>query len=77
MSTLLEILDEKGHEVLRIDASASVLEAVKQMVEANVGSLVVTDHGEDVGIVTERDYLRRVALSGRTQEGIAVREIIS
>jgi len=77
MSTLLEILDEKGHEVLRIDASASVLEAVEQMVKANVGSLIVTDRGEDIGIVTERDYLRRVALSGRTQEGIAVREIIS
>src|SRR5262249_43589178 len=61
----------------RIDAGASVLEAVEQMVEANVGSLLVTDGGEDVGIVTERDYLRRVALSGRTGEEVAVREIIS
>ena len=77
MNTLLEILDEKGHEVLRIDAGASVLEAVEQMVEANVGSLLVTDRGDDVGIVTERDYLRRVALSGRTEEEILVREIIS
>ena len=77
MNTLLEILDEKGHEVLRIDAGASVLEAVEQMVEANVGSLLVTDRGDDVGIVTERDYLRRVALSGRTDEEIGVREIIS
>jgi CBS domain-containing protein len=77
MNTLLEILDEKGHEVLRIDAGASVLEAVEQMVEANVGSLLVTDGGDDVGIVTERDYLRRVALSGRTDEEIGLREIIS
>jgi CBS domain-containing protein len=77
MSTLLEILDEKGREVLRIDAGVSVLEAVEQMVDANVGSLLVTDRGEDVGIVTERDYLRRVALSGRTEDEIAVREIIS
>ena len=77
MNTLLEILDEKGHEVLRIDAGASVLEAVEQMVEANVGSLLVTEGGDDVGIVTERDYLRRVALSGRTGEEILVREIIS
>jgi CBS domain-containing protein len=77
MNTLMEILAEKGHEVLRIDAGASVLEAVEQMVEANVGSLLVTDGGDDVGIVTERDYLRRVALSGRTDEEIGLREIIS
>jgi CBS domain-containing protein len=77
MNTLLEILDEKGSEVLRVDASVSVLEAVEQMVDANVGSLLVTDRGDDVGIVTERDYLRRVALSGRTEEEIPVREIIS
>ena len=77
MNTLQEILDEKGREVLRIDAGVSVLEAVEQMVEANVGSLLVTERGDDVGIVTERDYLRRVALSGRTEEEIAVREIIS
>ena len=77
MNTLQEILAEKGYEVLRVDAGVSVLEAVEQMVEANVGSLLVTDRGDDVGIVTERDYLRRVALSGRTEEEIAVREIIS
>jgi CBS domain-containing protein len=41
-----------------------VLEVVKQMVEANVGSLLVTAGGEVTGIVTERDYLRRVTLEG-------------
>jgi CBS domain-containing protein len=77
MNELTEILDEKGHEVLRIDADASVLEAVQQMVGANVGSLLVMDGGEVAGIVTERDYLRRVTLEGRTDEETAVREIIS
>jgi len=77
MNQLSEILDEKGHDVLRIEADASVLEAVKQMVEANVGSLLVTDGGEVRGIVTERDYLRRVTLEGRTDRETAVREIIS
>ena len=76
MNELRDILDEKGHEVLRIEAAASVLEAVKQMVDANVGSLLVMDGGEVNGIVTERDYLRRVTLEGRTEE-TAVREIIS
>jgi CBS domain-containing protein len=77
MNQLSDILDEKGNEVLEIDADATVFEAVKRMVEANVGSLLVTEGGEITGIVTERDYLRRVALEGRTDKETAVREIMS
>lgn len=77
MNQVSEILGDKGHDVLRIDAGASVLEAVKQMVEANVGSLLVTKDGETAGIVTERDYLRRVAHEGPTGEEVAVEEIMS
>ncbi len=77
MKQLSEILDEKGHDVLRIEADASVFEAVKRMVEANVASLLVTEDGAITGIVTERDYLRRVALEGRTDKETAVREIMS
>ena len=77
MNQLSEILDNKGHEVLEIEGSASVFEAVKKMVEANVGSLLVMEDGEVAGIVTERDYLRRVALEGRTDEETPVREIMS
>jgi CBS domain-containing protein len=77
VSQLSEILGEKGHHVLEIEADASVFEAVKQMVEANVGSLLVTEGGKITGIVTERDYLRRVTLHGRTDEDTAVREIMS
>ena len=76
VNRLAEILEEKGGEVLEIDADASVLEAVQQMVEMNVGSLLVTEGGEVTGIVTERDYLRRVTLEGRTEEA-PVREIMS
>jgi len=77
MNQLSEILDEKGADVLEIEADASVFEAVKQMVEANVGSLLVIDRGKIAGIVTERDYLRRVTLEGRTDKETAVREIMS
>jgi CBS domain-containing protein len=77
MNQLSEILDEKGGEVLEIDAGASVFEAVQRMVERNVGSLLVTEKGEITGIVTERDYLRRVTLEGRTDRETAVREIMS
>jgi CBS domain-containing protein len=72
-----EILGEKGRDVLKIDADASVFDAVRRMVEANVGSLLVTEDGEITGIVTERDYLRRVTLEGRSDKDIAVREIMS
>ena len=76
MNQVAEILGDKGRDVLKIDADASVLDAVRQMVEANIGSLLVTDGGEIKGIVTERDYLRRVTLEGRTEDS-PVREIMT
>jgi CBS domain-containing protein len=73
-----EILDDKGRDLFRIHAGASVLEAVQQMVEHNVGSLLVTDGGKVVGIVTERDYLRRAAGEPvATDAETPVREIMS
>ncbi len=77
MSRVAEILAEKGDVVLRIDADASVLEAIRRMVDFNVGSLLVTDDGRDIGIITERDYLRRVTLEGRDERETPVREVIS
>jgi CBS domain-containing protein len=74
---LSEILEEKGSEVFEIDADSSVYEAVKRMVDLNVGSLLVMDRGEVAGIVTERDYLRRAALEGLTDRQTEVREIMS
>jgi CBS domain-containing protein len=77
MNQLAEILADKGGDVLRIDADSSVFAAVEQMVANNVGSLLVMEAGEVIGIVTERDYLRRVTLEGRTDRDTAVREIVS
>jgi CBS domain-containing protein len=77
MSKVSDILGDKGSRVLRIDAGSSVYEAVQEMVEANVGSLLVTDRDDIVGIVTERDYLRRVTLEGRTDRETPVGEIMS
>ena len=77
MNQVAEILAGKRGDVLRIDAAASVFDAVKTMVEANVGSLLVTEGGDITGIVTERDYLRRAALEGRPDRETPVREIMS
>jgi CBS domain-containing protein len=74
---LSSILEEKSGDVLQIDGDATVFDAITKMVEANVGSLLVADQGEIIGIVTERDYLRRVTLEGRTEKETAVRDIMT
>ena len=77
MGQVSDILDAKGREVLTIEASATVLDAVEAMVGANVGALIVTDAGRLAGIVTERDYLRRVSLEGRDERTTPVRAIMT
>jgi CBS domain-containing protein len=78
MNVLAEILEAKGHDVLKIDGEATVLEAVRRMVDADVGSLLVTDGDDIAGIVTERDYLRRAALvAERADDQTPVREIMT
>jgi CBS domain-containing protein len=77
MSRVSDILETKGRDVLAIDAGATVLDAVETMVGGNVGALIVTDGGRLAGIVTERDYLRRVTLEGRDERTTPVREIMS
>jgi signal-transduction protein with cAMP-binding, CBS, and nucleotidyltransferase domain len=77
VSTVEKILEGKGHEILSIDADASVYDAAKQMIDANVGAMLVSVDGRISGIVTERDYLRRVTLEGRSDKETPVREIMS
>lgn len=77
MALISEILDGKGRDVHRIASDATVFEAVKMMVEANVGSLLVTDGDEITGIFTERDYLRRIAVEGRTSRETLIRDVMS
>jgi CBS domain-containing protein len=77
MEHVSDILEEKGRSVLSIEGEATVFDAIKRMVEANVGSLLVFEDGKLAGIVTERDYLRRVALEGRTEKETPVRDIMS
>lgn len=77
MPTVADVIADKEVSLHRIDAGASVLDAVRAMVEANVGSMLVTVDGRVEGIVTERDYLRRVTLEGRDEATTEVREIMS
>ncbi len=77
MSTVAEILGEKRSGVISIGSDATVFDAVKAMVDANVGAVLVTDGDEISGIFTERDYLRRIAVEGRTSRETRVHEVMS
>lgn len=77
MTQIAELLAEKGRDVIRIASDATVFDAVKVMVERNVGALLVTDGDEITGIFTERDYLRRIAVEGRRSRDTSVRDVMS
>jgi CBS domain-containing protein len=77
MGHVSDILEGKSPDVLGIDASATVYDAVAKMVEANVGALLVYEGEILAGIVTERDYLRRVAVLGRDERTTPVREVMT
>jgi CBS domain-containing protein len=72
-----DVLKGQQGALLTISSEASVFDMVAKMVEANVGSLLVTVGGRIEGIVTERDYLRRVTLEGRTDKETPVSEIMT
>jgi CBS domain-containing protein len=77
MATVSQLLTIKGRTVHTIDKSATVFEAISRMVERNVGALLALDRMRPVGILTERDYLRKVALHGRASRTTRVEEIMS
>lgn len=76
MATVNAVLADKGREVYRIKPSATVFEAIKEMVEQNCGALLVMRNDDMVGIITERDYLRNIALKGRSSKTTQVWEIM-
>ena len=78
MKTVSQILHAKGGtEVHTIGPDEAVLEAIRRMAEHGIGALVVMEGGAIVGMVTERDYARKVILMGRNSDQTAVREIMS
>lgn len=77
MTTIADILKNKGNEVHQIAPSATVFDAIKMMVGKKVGSLIVTSGDEILGIITERDYLTRIAIEGRTSRDTPVKDVMS
>jgi len=71
------LLDGKGHDVYSIQSSQMVFEAITEMDLKNVGALIVKDGEQVVGILTERDYLRKVMLRGRSSKETEVKAIMT
>ena len=77
MKTVKQLLQAKGGTVHAVAPEASVLDAIKLMAEKGIGALVVLDNGRLAGVVSERDYARKVILHGRSSQATAVREIMT
>ena len=77
MTTVKHILETKGHEVWAVSPDASLLSALKLMAEKEVGALVVLEEGRVVGIISERDYARKVMLLGKTTEQMRTGDIMT
>ena len=75
--TVSTILESKGHDVVSIDAAATVFDAIAEMARREVGALVVLEGRMLTGIVSERDYARKVILQGRSSKDTLVREIMT
>ncbi|HEX7233314.1 MAG TPA: CBS domain-containing protein [Candidatus Binatia bacterium] len=77
MKTVRDILEVKGRAVWSIDPASSVFDALRLMAEKEIGALVVLDENRVVGIISERDYARKVILHGRASPTTLVKEIMT
>ena len=71
------LLREKGREIFSIPSDASVYSGIEMMAEKRVGALLVIDEGHLVGVVSERDYARKVILQGKSSKDTFIREIMT
>jgi len=77
VETVRGILKSKGSQVWSLDAEATVYEAIALMAEKGIGALLVVSEGKPAGILSERDYARKVILKGKSSKATPVREIMS
>lgn len=75
--TISEILSLKGTQVWTVSPDTMVFDAIQLMADKNIGALLVTEHDRVIGVMSERDYTRKIALKGKSSKQTPVREIIS
>jgi CBS domain-containing protein len=72
-----DVLERKGSQVWSIEPDAKVFDAIAMMADKNVGALLVMEAGKLVGLISERDYTRKVILRGKSSRQIPVRHIMT
>jgi CBS domain-containing protein len=77
MRTVNQLLDGKGRQIIAIGPQAPVLDAIRLMAEHGIGALLVMEGSKLLGILSERDYARKVILKGRSSAETRVEEIMS
>ena len=77
METIRQILSKKGNQIFSVPPGTTVYETLKLMADKNIGAVLVLDEGELVGIMSERDYARKVILKGKFSKETPVNEIMS
>lgn len=77
MKLVSDILNSKGHDVWAVKPDDTIFDSLRLMAEKGVGALLVMDGDKLVGIVTERDYARKVILEGKSSKTAAISEIMT
>jgi CBS domain-containing protein len=77
MTTVSDLLAQKGHDVWSIEPEATVFEALQLMAEKRIGAVLVITSGRPIGILSERDYARKIILLDRSSRQTPVREIMT
>ncbi len=77
MKLVKHILNSKGHEIWSVKPNDTVFDAVKLMADKSIGSLLVMNGDKLIGIVTERDYARKVILEGKSSKDSSVKEVMN
>jgi len=77
MNTVADIISRKGVSAIAVPPDTPVIDALQIMAEKNIGSVLIMDGGEYVGIITERDYSRKVIIKGKNSHDTKVAEIMS
>ena len=77
MKKVINILERKGKKTISVDPQTTVIDALRIMADNNIGSVLVMNGGDYAGLITERDYSRKVVLKGKSSSDTVVAEIMS
>lgn len=77
MSTVSKVLDKKGVEILSVSPDTVIFDAIEKMAERSAGTALVMDGDQLVGIISERDFIRKIYLKNKCGQGVTVGEIMS